>query len=597
MKNIIFRLLSLLLVLFISIGLFAGCQNEKLVTKTDVSDVTGQESPVVIELDDEPFSIAKTQEGTDLIILTPGANNTVEMTVADGTTLSVFLQLVTSQEGYSVHLFSGQQEITDLAALVTHGMTFRVIKDESGEAEIEYPIVVASKTQIEATVSKAEQQKLEQQSNLASGIQTPNASNAPGSSLPSSSSVVDAPQSDDVLYGKDIILGTLWKDFYQGGDALSKAWQSRFQRIKKEHNCDTEILQMDASSVTDMIVKEVMAGKATADLYEVSISTSRDTAKKGAAANLRQSKTIDWKVYETSATACTTFSGKSYGVAFDGMGANPMGIFYNKEIVKKYAPEYDIEQLYREKKWTFDVFTTIASKCTQDTDGDGKTDIYGLINNGHLVGMALAANAGGTATMGANGRVQAALCSQAGIEALEWCKGMVKSAVWKYTDDTTATLQQFANGQSAFLGTFFHFYATITDNASFSYGFVPTPIGPQRNEYTCNNYDGRVYMVPKTKESRLDEIGIWLNEAALISSQMVNITVTQMARNGFDSTAQEVYRWIVKNMSPEYACFGSEVDRACTSAVIQRSKEPAQVMESIRSKAQKECDDAYAELY
>ena len=126
---------------------------------------------------------------------------------------------------------------------------------------------------------------------------------------------------------------------------------------------------------------------------------------------------------------------------------------------------------------------------------------------------------------------------------------------------------------------------------------MPTPIGYQQKDYKIGNYDGRLYMVPKTKQSRLDEIGIWLNDVSFMSSQLLNIQLKQLARNGFDATAQEAYSWMVKNMTPEYACFSTEVSSAVDSSIISAAKDPAKVMESIKSKAQKECDDCYGDLY
>ena len=49
-----------------------------------------------------------------------------------------------------------------------------------------------------------------------------------------------------------------------------------------------------------------------------------------------------------------------------------MAVYYNKAIFDEYGVDYP------EAGWTWDDLLAIAQELTVDTDGDGKTDIWGI---------------------------------------------------------------------------------------------------------------------------------------------------------------------------------------------------------------------------
>jgi multiple sugar transport system substrate-binding protein len=51
---------------------------------------------------------------------------------------------------------------------------------------------------------------------------------------------------------------------------------------------------------------------------------------------------------------------------------SPLAIYYNKKIFDEFGVDYP------QDGWTWDEFLTTAQALTQDTDGDGKTDIWGI---------------------------------------------------------------------------------------------------------------------------------------------------------------------------------------------------------------------------
>ncbi len=606
MKTNVTRILSLVLALMLAVGLFAGCgDDEAPETVTDVQSTVSTLAPVIVEVDeDDPYTISQTKDGKDVIILTPNADGSVTMTVAENTLLETFLDCVKAKEGYTIKVSTEDgEEVTDLKTVIAKGMVFEVIKDGEDKAQISFAIDVITQEEIKETIK--EQENIDKtNSEILNPSKVP--VNKPNPENPGDTSSEETPSKDSSvteppvnLSEVNIILSSTAAANYSTTDEYGQIWQTKLSNMETKKNIITTIFPLDSASATDIIVKEVMAGKASADVYELSLGSCRNAARKKAAANMYDSKTLNKSLFNTGVTQSATFNGKAFGVSFAAQSANPMGVIFNKELIKKYAPDYDIEKLYDEKKWTFEVFQKIAKLCTVDTDGNGKTDIHGFTSNTNIIGMALTSNAGGTALM-KNGRVEATMCNDAGIAALEWCKDLYsKDKTWKYQSDIIACANAFANGEAAMFVSNFMFYSIITSQASFHVGYVLMPIGPDQIDYKNGTYDGSIYMVAKTKENRLDDVGLWLNEVAGISGALVNLYTKTMAQNGLDAHSQEVYRWVVNNMTPEFSSgpFSLETSAAVDTSVTSPTKSPSKVMESIKSQAQNECDDYYAPLY
>jgi hypothetical protein len=170
---------------------------------------------------------------------------------------------------------------------------------------------------------------------------------------------------------------------------------------------------------------------------------------------------------------------------------------------------------------------------------------------------------------------------------------------WNYKADINASVDVFANGQAAMFVSYLAFYNTIASKADFSLGFVLMPIGPAQTDYINGVYDAALYVVPKTNEKRLDDIGNWLNGMANVSGKLLNEQIKKLAKNGMDATCQKIYKSLVNNMSAEYStgAFTSNVSSQVDSSVTSASKSPAKVMNAIKSLAQKECDDFYGPMY
>ncbi len=593
MKFNFIRTICLVLTCVFILGMFVGCGDSDVESPTNVDStqsVVSVVAPVIVDVDeDDPYTISQDANGRDIVILTPNDDGSITMTVAENTTLEVFLGCVIAKDGYAVKVTDATgKEVTDKTVMITKDMVFEIVNNATSQSEVKFVINVVTQDVIEETV--------QEQENIDNNAKNPVVSNVSSQNVTSGDST--SSNSASVVATETIKLSSIWSATYEADDAAGGIWQTTFDSINKNQGIKTLIINLHGDTAADTVVKEVMAGKTSVDVYETPAYIARCIARKGCLANLNTCSTLEMSNFTNAGTESMTFGNNLYGVAIDFKATKMMGILYNKEFIQKHAPTYDIEKLFKEKKWDFETFQALASACTKDTDGDGKPDIHGLTSNTNVIGMALTANAGGTALM-KNGRVEATMCSDAGITALEFMKKLYNSKSWKFFGSIKDSVNYFANGQSAMFASWMSYYTDIVPKANFKVGFVLMPMGPDQDDYISGQYDAQFYIVPKTKQERLNVIGKWLNGVAGASGKLITNELRNLAINGFDKNTQEIYKWGVNNATPEFSSglFSTEVSSQVDSSVTAASKSPVKVMTAIKSKAQNELDDFFAPLY
>ena len=71
------------------------------------------------------------------------------------------------------------------------------------------------------------------------------------------------------------------------------------------------------------------------------------------------------------------YKGKLYGLPEEG---SPVALIYNKDIFDRWNKAHPDQHLdYPNENWTWADFRRAAKLLTQDTDGDGKTDVFGTL--------------------------------------------------------------------------------------------------------------------------------------------------------------------------------------------------------------------------
>jgi hypothetical protein len=394
-------------------------------------------------------------------------------------------------------------------------------------------------------------------------------------------------------------VASVWASEYASTHRDGKVYEQATKQLANRGIYHDYIYTLDAETAAQTIVNEQLAGKAK-DVYEVTLDMCRDIARMGGAADIFASPSINKQLFRNQATASVTFGGKVYGVA-RGNIHNPRGVLYNKELIARYAPDYDIMQLYKEGQWTFDKFAEIAVLCTKDTDGNGRTDIYGFTSNNNVIDMVINANAGGLATM-VDGKVLSTFNTDAAGFAVEWCKDLYRyKKAWGYRADNVDACEDFTNQKAAMLVSYLECYPEIVPNADFAMEFVPMPKGPNQTEYIDTIFDTRVYLVPTTKANRLDVIGHWLNGMAKTGDGVLENQLKELEEYGFSEESRNNYQWLVEHAKPDYSSAYSIKVRSqvweTVTTQVKHPHTPAKMMKAMYKQAQKELDEYYGPLY
>ena len=390
---------------------------------------------------------------------------------------------------------------------------------------------------------------------------------------------------------------TAGKD-YTGDHATGMLWKEQFAQMQA-NNITTVVTPLSLKDTVDTIKTNALAGTSPADVYELSLAACRALAKENVSLNLYKSNTLKKDLFANAATESMTHYDRAFGVSFATKAANPMGVIYNKQLIAQYAPDYDIAKLYADGQWTFAKFQEIANACIQDTDGDGKTDIYGFTSNTDVIGMALTSNAGATA-LKVDEKVEATMCNDKGIAALNWCKDLFSTdKSWLYKPAINTCIGEFQQGHAAMFVSYLQFLPQLATGTEFEMGFVQMPMGPDQDKYITGVYDATMFAVPTDKRDRLDDIGYWLNAMAGASDALVEHQVNGLKASRLDDDGIATYRKLVNGMSANFSTgvFSQNTSSAVDSSVTAAAKKPDKVIPNLRETAQKECDDYFATIY
>src|SRR5690625_415011 len=153
-----------------------------------------------------------------------------------------------------------------------------------------------------------------------------------------------------------------------GYDVTSKDIIDGF--IEAHPEIDVTIEEAPWSEFTQQIVTRI-AGYTAPDVWFKENAYAIGYGERGVAEDLTPyiEADIDTDEYADALFAAETPDGIIYGVPH---GINPIALAYNKKIFEEAGVDPPTDD------WTYDDMIEAAKELTQDTDGDGKTDIYGF---------------------------------------------------------------------------------------------------------------------------------------------------------------------------------------------------------------------------
>lgn len=150
-------------------------------------------------------------------------------------------------------------------------------------------------------------------------------------------------------------------------------------KVCEKWNCKIEWVNLGWDGIQQSINTSITAGSPECDIYICDLQFALPPALNGYAYDLKEicpenadvlTDNIVFKPYDALGADTFLFSDVS------GYPAGGYFLGYNADMLDSLGLERP-EELAKKGEWTWDKFAEYMKVCTQDTDGDGNTDIYG----------------------------------------------------------------------------------------------------------------------------------------------------------------------------------------------------------------------------
>ena len=380
-----------------------------------------------------------------------------------------------------------------------------------------------------------------------------------------------------------------------------------FQRIKeveKQYNCKITILN---SPYPDMetIQTYIAAGKKVADLLELSPYQMVAAKELGYIVPWDTQSLIDKNDarWAPSYTKLGYYDNAQYGLQFYRPEEVRYCVVFNKTLLK--ANGYDENAIYDmvdKGTWTFDKFQEICVKVTKDTDSDGKVDQYGFCGIPNYISWGLINANGGSVLSFVNGKAKATFTDNKVVNALNYYNKWVNTQKVMYTNDAFTsgspwdtvnavdTISYFLEGKCAFL---LHeswvLNQQIKKRATFDYGMVPYPKGPQATDYSCYSANARLMCLTSTNKNA-DKTAIIFNALARPVDDNLDWTADVQADyfQNKDKRSISMYNLCLNKTSydPGYAVnnLANEMNFVFANTIFGHQSTPAAELQSISNK-------------
>ncbi len=280
------------------------------------------------------------------------------------------------------------------------------------------------------------------------------------------------------------------------------------KEVEEKYNVKLEFVNLTYDGIQESINTSILAGTPDCDIYEVDMTFGIPAALNGFVTNLEEVLPADSDLFNDQMVFSQVDIGVDDGVylfqanSAEMLLANTYMMAWNKQMLDEAGLE-DPNALYERGEWTWDKWREYLLALTQDTDGDGVTDVYGYGSRwDFLVYNLLMSNGTGIAMSPTE-----TLSSPQVTEVLDFIYNM-------YNVDHVANpwnAEDFDYNQNCYMdGRVANWIsaAWISDSnkdvdLSFDVIWSPWPIGPSGDQETNklkNVSSGNAYMIPEGVE-------------------------------------------------------------------------------------------------
>lgn len=322
---------------------------------------------------------------------------------------------------------------------------------------------------------------------------------------------------------RTIRLGTWYDRYYDSthsdvfdnpnatGSELDQMQLDVVKEIEEKYNVRIEWVNLTWEGIQESLNTSVLAGTPDCDLYEVDFQFGIAAALNGFALNMEDILPADSDIFNDQVVMYPMDIGIDNGVYIfnrsnaENVLVNTYMLAYNKQMLDDAGLE-DPNALYARGEWTWDKWREYLLALTQDTDGDGVTDVYGYGSRyDFLMYLMLMSNGTGIAMSETEN-----LSSPEVGEVLDFVYNMYNVDHVAYpwnADDFDSNMLNYQDGKTAFWITASWISAPNGyDDASLGFDIVwcPFPVGPSGNQETNatkNVSSGSGYLIPEGVEN------------------------------------------------------------------------------------------------
>lgn len=314
------------------------------------------------------------------------------------------------------------------------------------------------------------------------------------------------------LGGRTIKIGLWWDEYWDSDyktlddiDADGGAYTNadvmqmkldKVREIEKKWNCKIDWVNLGWEGIIDSINTSVTAGTPDCDIYLVDLQFGISPVVNGYVQKISDyaPDNSDIRNDESVLTRFDLLGSDDY--LFHESSSIPTGatyLAYNAEIIDKLGLEAP-EKLAEKGEWTWEKFAEYAKKCTQDTDGDGKVDVYGYgsVWTQTVEGFCSSNNA----TIAASSKE--GLSDPKTVEALKFIDRLYNTdkSARPYQEDWNDNQLCFSSGKVAF--TFTQPWVLIQEaaNHDFDMRICPSPVGTSGDGKMAPAQLTNNYMIP-----------------------------------------------------------------------------------------------------
>lgn len=281
------------------------------------------------------------------------------------------------------------------------------------------------------------------------------------------------------------------QEYFGSGDG-----RGRVELVEEMFNVKIAFVDIPWDGGPDIILTSILAGDPVGDIFVVTNRWIPTLA--GNNALLPLDDVLGEEYYQSlpgmhprMRDIYSSYQGKAYGISINGSYQRNMDIgssqgwIYNRDMFKR-AGLATPNELQVADEWTWQAMREAAIKLTQDTDGDGQIDQWGV--GGRLdpwpieQEMAVYSNGGGILKE-KNGKMVFALTDEDALEALNLWRDLVK------VDDVVMVGDKFDVGGKFNEGVVSQFRMDLdglpdhANEVDFDFGWVFHPKGPRATDY------------------------------------------------------------------------------------------------------------------